>query len=86
MNTFVRADPNPLSNQQDGKINIEMARRTKLEFEPLTLEETARRLGVPHRRAERILTLVGVKAEAKTRRRMAKHRANNAKSARTTKS
>ncbi len=72
---------------KDGKISNQMARRTKLEFEPLTLEETARRLGVPRQRAERILTLVGVKIDAKTRSsRMSKHRANNSKSARITKS
>jgi hypothetical protein len=41
-----------------GKI---MSRRTKLEFEPLSLEETAKQLGIPRRRAQGILTLVGVR-------------------------
>ena len=36
-----------------------MSRRTKLEFEPLSLEETARHLGVPRQRAHRILSLIG---------------------------
>ena len=36
-----------------------MSRRTKLEFEPLSLEETARQLGIPQQRAQRILTLIG---------------------------
>jgi hypothetical protein len=36
-----------------------MSRRTKLEFEPLSLEETAKQLGVPRQRAQRILTLIG---------------------------
>jgi hypothetical protein len=39
-----------------------MSRRTKLEFEPLSLEETAKQLGIPHQRAQRILTLVGADA------------------------
>jgi hypothetical protein len=36
-----------------------MSRRTRIEFEPLSLEETAKQLGVPHQRAKRILTLIG---------------------------
>jgi hypothetical protein len=36
-----------------------MSRRTKLEFEPLSLKETAKQLGIPHQRAQRILTLIG---------------------------
>jgi hypothetical protein len=36
-----------------------MSRRTKLDFEPLSLEETAEQLGIPRRRARRILTLIG---------------------------
>lgn len=36
-----------------------MSRRTKLEFEPLSLEETAKQLGIPQQRAQRILTLIG---------------------------
>jgi hypothetical protein len=36
-----------------------MSRRTKLEFEPLSLEETAKQLGIPRQRAQRILTLIG---------------------------
>jgi len=63
-----------------------MARRTRLEFEPLSLEETARQLGVPRRRAKRILALVGVKSDSKGRTgRVSKHRVGSAKSARVTK-
>jgi hypothetical protein len=36
-----------------------MSRRTKLEFEPLSLEETAKQLGIPQQRAQRILSLIG---------------------------
>ncbi|MGA7291367.1 MAG: hypothetical protein WBW53_10275 [Terriglobales bacterium] len=39
-----------------------MSRRTKLEFEPLSLEETAKQLGISHQRAQRILTLIGADA------------------------
>ena len=39
-----------------------MSRRTKLEFEPLSLEETAKQLGIPHQRAQRILALIGADA------------------------
>ncbi len=39
-----------------------MSRRTKLEFEPLSLEETARQLGISHQRAQRILALIGAGA------------------------
>jgi len=39
-----------------------MSRRTKLEFEPLSLEETARQLGISRQRAQRILTLIGADA------------------------
>jgi hypothetical protein len=39
-----------------------MSRRTKLEFEPLSLKETAKQLGIPRQRARRILTLVGADA------------------------
>jgi hypothetical protein len=40
-----------------------MSRRVKLNFKPLTLSETAKRLGIPRGRAERILTLIGLRAE-----------------------
>jgi hypothetical protein len=36
-----------------------MSRRTRLEFEPLSLEETARHLGISRQRAHRILSLIG---------------------------
>jgi hypothetical protein len=36
-----------------------MSRPTKLEFEPLSLEETAKQLGIPRQRAKQILTLIG---------------------------
>jgi hypothetical protein len=39
-----------------------MLRRTKLDFEPLSLDETAKRLGVPRARARKILALVGVES------------------------
>jgi hypothetical protein len=39
-----------------------MSRRTKLEFVPLSLEETARQLGISHQRAQRILALIGAGA------------------------
>jgi hypothetical protein len=41
-----------------------MPRRVKLDFEPLSLQETAKKLGIPRARATKILTLVGVGAEA----------------------
>ncbi len=41
-----------------------MRRPTKLNFKPLSLAETAKRLGVPRARALRILALVGVGPEA----------------------
>ncbi len=37
-----------------------MRRPTKLDFKPLSLLETAKRLGVPRARARKILALVGV--------------------------
>jgi hypothetical protein len=37
-----------------------MPRPTKLQFKPLSLAETAKRLGVPPARARKILALVGV--------------------------
>jgi hypothetical protein len=37
-----------------------MSRRTRLDFKPLTLGETAKALGVPPARARKILALVGV--------------------------
>jgi hypothetical protein len=36
-----------------------MSRPTKLEFKPLSLEETAKQLGIPRQRARRILSLIG---------------------------
>jgi hypothetical protein len=43
-----------------------MLRRTKLDFEPLSLHETAKRLGVPRGRARKVLALVGVESERLT--------------------
>ena len=43
-----------------------MSRRTKLEFEPLSLEETARQLGISHQRAQRILALIGAVAGSRS--------------------
>jgi hypothetical protein len=37
-----------------------MPRPVKLDFKPLTLEETAKALGVPPARARKILAMVGV--------------------------
>jgi hypothetical protein len=58
------------------KLSIErqvkpMSRRTRIEFEPLSLEETAKQLGVPHQRAKRILTLIGADAVPGPRRHVA---------------
>ncbi len=39
------------------------SRPTKLDFKPLSLAETARRLGIPRQRARRILSLIGVDLE-----------------------
>jgi hypothetical protein len=44
-----------------------MRRRTKLDFELLSLEETAKELGIPHKRARGILKMVGVKGEPNLR-------------------
>jgi hypothetical protein len=44
-----------------------MSRRTKLEFEPLSLEETAKQLGIPRQRAQRILALIGADAVSSSR-------------------
>jgi hypothetical protein len=41
-----------------------MPHRVKLDFEPLSLEETAKKLRIPKARAAKILALVGVGAEA----------------------
>jgi hypothetical protein len=41
-----------------------MPHRVKLDFEPLSLEETAKRLGIPKARAIKILTLVGAGSDA----------------------
>jgi len=43
-----------------------MSRRTKLDFKPLSLGETAKRLGVPPARARKILALVGVDFDGRT--------------------
>jgi hypothetical protein len=43
-----------------------MTRRTKLDFKPLSLGETAKRLGVPRARARKILALVGVDFDGRT--------------------
>jgi hypothetical protein len=45
-----------------------MPRRTKLDFEPLSLEETAKQLGIPRRRAQQILALFGADAGTGLRR------------------
>ena len=39
------------------------SRPTKLDFKPLSLAETAKRLGIPRKRARRILSLIGVDLE-----------------------
>lgn len=43
-----------------------MSRRIKLDFKPLTLSETAKRLGVPPARARKILAIVGVDFDGRT--------------------
>ncbi len=40
-----------------------MTRRTKLDFKPLSLAETAKRLGIPRKRARHVLSLIGVDLE-----------------------
>jgi hypothetical protein len=45
------------------KLNSMMSRRTKLDFKPLSLAETAKQLGIPRKRARRVLSLVGVEFE-----------------------
>jgi hypothetical protein len=42
-----------------------MRRPIKLDFKPLSLRETAKRLGVPPARARKILALVGVDFDGK---------------------
>jgi len=60
-----------------------MSRRTKLDFEPLSLEETARELGIPRQRAQRILTMIGAGVVPGPRKlRAGKRRTARAKSAR----
>jgi len=60
-----------------------MSRRTKLNFEPLSLEDTAKELGIPRRRAERILTMIGTSVVPGPRKlKAAKRRTSRAKSAR----
>ncbi len=49
-----------------------MSRRTKLDFEPLSLEETAKQLGIPRQRAQRILTLIGADGGSSSRAMRAK--------------
>jgi len=41
-----------------------MQRRVKLNFKPLSLDETAQRLGVPRARARKILAMIGVDLDA----------------------
>jgi hypothetical protein len=61
-----------------------MPRRTKLDFEPLSLEETAKQLGIPRRRAQQILALFGADALPGPRRsRTLKRRSFRSKSPRT---
>jgi hypothetical protein len=61
-----------------------MSRRTRLEFEPLSLVETAKQLGIPQRRAQRILTLIGADLLGSQGLRLGKHRAVRHKLARKT--
>jgi len=42
-----------------------MRRRVKLDFKPLSLDETAQTLGVPRTRARKILAMVGVDLDAR---------------------
>ncbi len=47
-----------------------MRRPVKLDFKPLSLEETAKALGIPQRRAVQIITMFGASPESlRTRRR-----------------
>ena len=47
-----------------------ISRRTKLDFEPLSLRETAKQLGIPPKRARRILSLFGVEFENRNANRL----------------
>src|SRR5215813_9296094 len=60
-----------------------MSRTIKIKFEPLSVEETARQLGIPQERAQRILTLVGAKEQNPTRLNTVKKRANTSRPRRT---
>jgi hypothetical protein len=52
-----------LELQQIRGIECMPRRRTKLDFEPLSLGETAKRLGIPRARARRILAMFGLESE-----------------------
>lgn len=52
-----------------------MRRPVKLDFKPLSLKETAERLGIPRARAVEIITLFGADPKALRSRRSAKNKA-----------
>jgi hypothetical protein len=56
-----------------------MSRPIKLDFKPLTLGETAKRLGVPPARARKILALVGVDFSGRTTTTMRQRKARTGK-------
>ena len=56
-----------------------MRRPVKLDFEPLSLEETAKALGIPQRRAAQIITMFGSSPESPRRRRGTKSRVRTQK-------
>ena len=56
-----------------------MRRPVKLDFKPLSLEETAKALGIPQRRAAQIITMFGASPEGLHRRRSTKSRVRTQK-------
>jgi hypothetical protein len=52
-----------------------MRRPVKLDFKPLSLEDTAKALGIPRRRAAKIVAMFGVTLESVRTRRGAKSKA-----------
>jgi len=56
-----------------------MRRPVKLDFKPLSLEETAKALGIPQKRAAQIITMFGASPEGLRRRRTMKSRVRTQK-------
>lgn len=56
-----------------------MRRPVKLDFKPLSLEQTAKELGIPRTRALKIMAMFGVGQAAQNGRRPAKAKARSAR-------